>query len=253
MGKITKQEAKKSLTGKDRLLQLLARAKEKGRTLSQLLSKKNKKEDQKALLELVQENKVVELSKRYYAPGYAPNIETVADRIEKTLHSIFTTAEKPIEYKPISKAQLQKKCSNCPEILFEEALDCLIADRIIIPLRIGKIRYYLPMALFKANEKDGPPLTSIDPKKIYDAYIQLRKEQVYTNFSHVSIASLQSKTGIDLNLLHRLLLEQSKKGFAHLFEGDWALAPKEEKEAALHFQGKRFLRVKLEQPNNEPL
>ncbi|TFE72055.1 hypothetical protein [Methylacidiphilum caldifontis] len=253
MGKITEKKPKKSLTGKDRLLQLLAKAKEKGRTLSQLLSKKNKKEDQKLLLELIGENKVVELSKKYYAPEYAPNIETVADRIEKTLNSIFTASEKPLEYKPISKAQLQKKCPNCPEILFEEALDCLIADKIIIPLRIGKIRYFLPMALFKDNEKNGPSLTSLDPKKIYNAYIQLLSEQNYGNFSHVSIASLQNKTGIDLDLLHHWLLEQSKKGLAHLFEGDWALAPKEEKEAALHFQGKRFLRVKLEQPNNEPV
>ncbi|QDQ42914.1 hypothetical protein [Methylacidiphilum kamchatkense] len=247
MGKVSKEKKKKtSFDIRESLLKRLEKAKESGLSKSQLLPKKDSSEDYKNQLnQLIQENKVINFSERYYLSDYAPNVEKIAGKIEKTLESFFPADEKPIEYKPISATQLYKKCSNCPKSLFQETLDCLIADGLLIPLRIGKTRYYLPMALFCKEEKKDT--SSINPRKIYKAYEELLKENKFNNFSHVAIASLQKKSGVDLKSLHEWLLEQSRKGLAHLFEGDWALASEEEKEAVLQYAGNRFLRVKLEQ------
>ncbi|CAI9086290.1 hypothetical protein A7K93_09080 [Candidatus Methylacidiphilum fumarolicum] len=250
MGKTSKEKKKKaSFDIRERLLKLLEKAKEKGLPKSRLLPKNHSSEESnKHFNQLIQENKVIKLSERYYLFDYAPSVEKIAGKIEKTLESLFPAEEKPIEYKPISATQLYKKCLNCPKTLFQEALDCLIIDSLLIPLRIGKTRYYLPMALFCKEVKKGTSV--INPKKIYKAYEDLLKENKFNNISHVAIASLQKKSGVDLKSLHEWLLEQSRKGLAHLFEGDWALASDIEKQAVMQYEGNKFLRVKLEQPYN---
>jgi len=155
MGKASKEKKKKaSFEIRERLFKLLEKAKERGLSKSQLLPKKDSSEEHNSQLnQLIQENKVINLSKRYYLFEYAPNVKKISGKIEKTLESLFPADEKPIEYKPVTATQLYKKCLNCPKTLFQETLDCLIADSLLIPLRIGKIRYYLPMALFCKKEK----------------------------------------------------------------------------------------------------
>ena len=96
--------------------------------------------------------------------------------------------------------------------------------------------------IFPSAVASGAPVEPVGPA-VLTAYAEWKRT---TGLAVISIAELRRQSGMPLPVLQRWLLAESESGRAELSEGDWLLAPAEQREAALRVGSQKFVRVRLD-------
>lgn len=223
---------------KDSVLAKLASAGASGLSASKLTRKRN------VLASLLSEGQIVNLgtaAKPYYVlPEYNQPLELAAQHILSKARPGEATAYSLAKFQD---RKLPEKVRQC----VRPAAESLCQQRLLIKIGIGRSDYWIHAASILPLMKEAacPP----NPSKpappslsLYDAYQQAKRSE---GFSDVLISHLHSASHLPLAELHLSLRQLSASGHAVLSLGDWSLASEQERAAALHLDGRPYLRVRL--------
>jgi hypothetical protein len=151
--------------------------------------------------------------------------------------------------KPVTKA------------IVDEAIEKLLREHRLIAIQPGKTIFYLharsvaPLISFDWATDSGsarpeeashsptiPRGDVFSPEAARAAYSELVREG---GFADVPISELHRRSGMPLADLQAWLLEQSREGRAAPTRGDWSLAGRESRAAAIDVRGEPHLQVRL--------
>jgi hypothetical protein len=84
-------------------------------------------------------------------------------------------------------------------------------------------------------------------KTIYDAYLEVNSKASRTQrvVGFYSMAKIRAAMGCDSTTFKKAVEQAMEAGDTRMDTGTWALATQEEREAALEFEGKRVLMMKI--------
>lgn len=210
-----------------------------------------------ALADLVTAGKVATLGKgaaaRYFLAEHVPTAATVAAR----LLALGAFVPGVLETPPTlwKEAELRRKLPAHEHPLLGAALDRLLAERRIVPLRHGRnafVAFAGPLRVWLEDDvadAAAPTASSgsisaetTDDAALLSAYNRLVRET--GGFPDVKIASLQRAAG-DAPLADRLIALW-REGRTTFSLGDWSLADEATRAAAVELDGEKYLLVRLD-------
>jgi hypothetical protein len=181
-------------------------------------------------------------SKRYFVTGQAPSREQVEARIEQRLREAGLSLT--------SFSKLQAAAKFAPKAFLKDALSALKADGKIVELRgPRKSKLYLHRAPLleqlrpeRGLSKPVPPskkdVASISLEQVRPVYEKLRAQQ--GGISAVTIFDVLKGVGGRKEELHRLLLDEAKRGRVTLHPASTVNFPREVTEAGIQLEGQPY-------------
>jgi hypothetical protein len=178
----------------------------------------------------------------YFAAGRGPSIETTSTAVVRL---VFQSGAKLL-----SKPALEKKVTGMNRLFFADAIKHAVASRAIAELACGTSKYYLhrnvaadlfgfeestdgdAIPLPQAKPSTMPPLSLAD---LLPVYRRLRAEQ--GGFSAVKIFDLMKALNVPKEVLHHLLVEETKAGRITIHHTTSVQLPQEVIDAGIRLPG----------------
>lgn len=179
---------------------------------------------------------------RYFLPEHAPDRDHVVSRIDAVLRGAGL--------KLTSISKLEGEVKSVRKVWFEDALSALKSDGRIVEVRdAARHKFYLhreplieQLRLDLATSSPSPDITTapaptISFDDIRSAYEKVKAQQ--GGVGTVTIASVLTKLSADKGELHRLMLDEVKRGRITLHRATTVNFPKEVVEAGISLEGEQ--------------
>lgn len=159
-------------------------------------------------------------------------------------------------------SSLTKGSAGAVKAQIRKAIEVLCKEKELITVRgSGSKDSWLHAASVRPLLFDGPDeitespapdavkaVETVDKDACLDA--AYGRAQQTEGFADVLIYALWKESGLELPVVHELLISRAKQGQAVLSLGDYLLSPESERGAALPLDGRHYMRVRLQKTGN---